>query len=87
MGWKHLVLATKSTVLFLAAAAVVLFIRLVWMEWSGDFTMAFLRTGRIGELVFLFVVGAVIAVVFNELLKWQFRAETRPKPHPRRRRR
>lgn len=77
MGVKHIALAFKSTVFVLLAFAIVLFVRLAWMEWNEGFTMQFLRTGRIGELVLLFLLGAVITIVFTKLLQFEFRAETR----------
>ncbi len=83
MGFKHIALSFKSTLLVLVAFAAVLFIRLVWMEWSGQFTLPFLRTGRIEELIFLFLVGGAIAIVFTKLLQLEFRAETKPRPRPR----
>ncbi|MAG22362.1 MAG: hypothetical protein CL943_03615 [Candidatus Diapherotrites archaeon] len=87
MDFKHIASATKSTLLVLAAFALVLFIRLVWMDWSGQFTLPFLRTGRIGELIFLFAIGSVIAIVFTKLLQMQFHAETRSRRRRIRRRR
>jgi len=88
MDYRHVVLALKSTLLVLIAFAIVLFVRLAWTNWSGQFTISFIRTGRIEELVFLLLVGAVIAMVFGKLLQMAFRAETRPRPkRPYRRRR
>ena len=85
MGLMHIASAFKSTMLVLIAFAVVLYVRVVWMEWSGEFTMPFLRTGKIGELAFLFSIGTIIALVFSKLLQMEFRAETRPRrPRPRR---
>ena len=78
-------LAFKSTVFVLIAIAMVLFIRVIWMEWSGEFTIPFLRTGRITEVVILFAIGAVITIVLTKLLQWEFRAETRPRRRRRRR--
>lgn len=86
MGFFHILKASKSTLFVLTAFAMVLFIRVVWMEWSGKFTMPFLRTGRIEELVFLLLVGAAIAMVVGKLLMWEFRAETKPRARPPRRR-
>jgi hypothetical protein len=79
MGLKHILLAFKSTILVLVAFAVVLFVRLGWMAWSGELTLPFLRTGRIGELALLLLLGAIVAIVLTKLLQLEFRAETRPR--------
>ena len=83
MGWKHFGLAAKSTVVVLLAFAIVVVVRLAWTEWSGAFTIPFIRTGRYGELIVLFLIGAAVAISLGKLLQWVFHAET----HPTRRRR
>ncbi len=79
MGLKHILLSTKSVVIVLVAFAIVVFVRLAWTDWSGDFTLPFLRTGRIEELAILFLVGAIVAALLTKLLQWTLHAEAKPR--------
>lgn len=83
MGWKHLGSSLKSTIVVLLAFAIVVIVRIAWTEWSGEFTIPFIRTGRYGELIVLLLLGAAVAIGLGKLLQWAFHAETRP--HRRRR--
>ncbi|MDP6670980.1 MAG: hypothetical protein QGI60_04145 [archaeon] len=78
MGWKHFGLSLKSTIVVLLAFAIVIIVRLSWTEWSGSFTIPFIRTGRYGELIVLLLLGAAVAIGLGKLLQWVFHAETRP---------
>ncbi len=79
MSWSHIALATKSTLLILTAFIIVVLVRLAWTEWSGGFTIPFLRTGNYAELIILFMVGGAVAIAMTKLLQWEFRLETRPR--------
>lgn len=85
MGWKHLGSAFKSTLIVLLAFALVVIIRIAWMDWSGEFTMPFIRTGRYVELLILFLIGMAVAIALTKLLQWEFHTETKPRSRRRRR--
>ena len=86
MNVWHMLAVFKSTLLILTAFAIVLVFRIAFMEWSDRFTLPFIRTGHIGEIIFLLALGAIFTIVFTKLLVLEFRVQARPRRQLQRRR-
>lgn len=64
--------------LFLIAFTIVVFAYIGLREWSGSFTMYFLRTSKWGELLLITLIVTAASIILTKLLQWQVRIEAKP---------
>jgi len=72
---RHVTGNLYTTLIFLAGLAVVVYILVAFRIWSMSWTDYFIRTWKIEELIFVFLIVSAVTIVLTSLFNWFIRKQ------------